>query len=81
MKTTSPQRVKLFPKNVYGVVEKLITPTQSGRVRFQGSSWKARFYGQECPTLVPGDAVKVVGLEGITLLVLPKNEADSGADR
>jgi membrane protein implicated in regulation of membrane protease activity len=81
MKTTSPQRVKLFPKNVYGTVEKRITPTQPGRVRFQGSTWKARFYAAACPMLVPGDAVKVVGLEGITLLVLPKGDASDTLDR
>jgi membrane protein implicated in regulation of membrane protease activity len=76
MNTTSPKRAKLFPKNVYGIVEKPITGAQPGRVRFQGITWKARFYDSTCPELVAGDAVKVVALEGITLLVLPK-EASS----
>lgn len=73
MNTTSPA-VKLFPGNVYGTVEKPITATQTGRVRFQGSSWKARFYHPDYPTVVGGESVKVIGRQGITLLVEPKDD-------
>lgn len=71
MNTTSPV-VKLFPEIVYGVVEKPIASTQTGRVRFQGSSWKARFYYPDHPPAACGDSVKVLGRQGITLLVEPK---------
>lgn len=72
MNTTSPA-VKLFPLIVYGTVEKPITATQTGRVRFQGSSWKARFYRSNYPTVTGGESVRVVGRQGITLLVEPKD--------
>lgn len=74
MNTTSPV-VKLFPLAVYGIVEKTITATQTGRVRFQGSSWKARFYHPDYPAAVSGESVKIVGRQGITLLVEPKDTA------
>jgi len=65
----------LFPGNVYGLVEKPITATQTGRVRFQGSSWKARFYSFNTPPITGGESVRVVGRQGITLLVEPKDQA------
>lgn len=74
MNTTSPV-VKLFPEIVYGIVEKPIASTQTGRVRFQGSTWKARFYSSDSPTAVCGDSVKILGRQGITLLVEPKHGA------
>jgi membrane protein implicated in regulation of membrane protease activity len=75
MKTTSPV-VKLFPEVGYGIVEKTITSTQVGRVRFQGSTWKARLYSPDASPLMYGDSVKILGRQGITLLVMPKGRAE-----
>lgn len=72
MNTTSTA-ITLFPEMVYGIVEKPIASTQTGRVRFQGSTWKARFYRPDSATVVCGDSVKVVARQGITLLVEPKD--------
>lgn len=70
MNTTSPA-VTLFPECVYGIVEKPIASTQTGRVRFQGSTWKARFYSPDSPTVGCGEKVRVIARQGITLLVEP----------
>ncbi len=49
------------------VVEEEIRPQHSGRVRFQSSWWPAKCDGQI--TLKPGEVVRVVGLDNITLIV------------
>ena len=49
------------------IVEEEIRPQQSGRVRFQSSWWPAKCERQI--TLKPGDVVRVVGLDNITLIV------------
>lgn len=49
------------------VVEEEIRPQYSGRVRFQSSWWPAKCDGQI--TLKPGEVVRVVGLDNITLIV------------
>ncbi|WP_293135118.1 NfeD family protein [Microcoleus sp. bin38.metabat.b11b12b14.051] len=49
------------------IVEEEIRPQQSGRVRFQSSWWPAKCDRQI--TLKPGDVVRVVGLDNITLIV------------
>ncbi|PSB45895.1 hypothetical protein C7B67_20915 [filamentous cyanobacterium Phorm 6] len=49
------------------IVEEEIRPQESGRVRFQSSWWPAK-----CEldiTLKPGDVVRVVGIDNITLIV------------
>lgn len=52
------------------IVDELIAgPNQKGRVRFQGTWWPARC-NQEM-VLVPGQRVRVVGINRITLLVEP----------
>jgi membrane protein implicated in regulation of membrane protease activity len=49
------------------VVEEEIRPGKSGRVRFQSTWWPAKCDGQI--TLKPGDVVRVLALENITLIV------------
>ncbi|MEG4804447.1 NfeD family protein [Microcoleus sp. ARI1-B5] len=49
------------------VVEEEIRPGEFGRVRFQSTWWPAKCDRQI--TFKPGDVVRVVGLDNITLIV------------
>jgi membrane protein implicated in regulation of membrane protease activity len=49
------------------IVEEEIRPNQPGRVRFQSSWWPAKCVREI--TLQPGEVVRVVSLENITLIV------------
>jgi membrane protein implicated in regulation of membrane protease activity len=49
------------------IVEEEIRPGESGRVRFQSSWWPARS-NQEI-TFSPGEAVRVISIDNITLIV------------
>ena len=58
---------KAIAKDEKAIVEEEIRPGESGRVRFQSSWWPAK-----CDldiTLKPGDVVRVVGIDNITLIV------------
>ena len=55
----------------YGVVDKAIAPNQPGRIKFQGSYWKAALADPNCPRIEAGKPVQVVDMQGITLLVVP----------
>lgn len=61
----------LAPKEIApeqkAIVEEEIRPGESGRVRFQSSWWPATS-SQEI-TLKPGDAVRVIAIENVTLIV------------
>lgn len=46
----------------------------SGRVRVRGEDWTARRDAAETSPLVPGSTVKVVGRDGLTLLVSVSGE-------
>lgn len=64
--------IEWFEHPLTGQVEIAIAPHQRGRVHCQGTYWPARFYYGDCQLEVkPEDFVKVVGREGITLLVVP----------
>jgi membrane protein implicated in regulation of membrane protease activity len=59
-----------FPQPKLGIVDKPITATICGRVKFDGSYWFAKFVGNEQQLLVnENDSVFVVGRVGGTLLV------------
>ena len=49
------------------IVDEEISPSCRGKVRFQGSFWKAKC--QRSIRLFPGDRVQVIGREHITLIV------------
>jgi len=55
-------------------VDTTIAPNQPGRVWYWGSYWPARLYANNCAqTFTPTEVVSVVGRQGITLLVAPKD--------
>lgn len=64
--------LEIFPETIPGIVEMTIAPHRRGRIKFQSSYWPAEFYQIECSaTVLPGQTVNVVGIEGIVLLVVP----------
>ncbi len=68
---SSVAQVTMFPKPSVGTVEQTITHHQPGRVKFQASYWPARLYQPDYPLAVfPGERVRIVGRQGITLLVV-----------
>lgn len=58
---------KAIAKDEKAIVEEEIRSGESGRVRFQSSWWPA-ISDQEI-TLKPGDAVRVVAIDNVTLIV------------
>lgn len=56
-----------------GVVTRQITQ-DGGEVKVHGETWSARPY-QAGMVIQPGDEVEVFELEGVTLVVYPKNQA------
>jgi membrane protein implicated in regulation of membrane protease activity len=72
MKAPSDKSFKLFPQPGHGQVEQSIAPEHTGRVRFQGSIWKAKFADAHYKPALPGESVKVLGVQGITLVVVPE---------
>ncbi|MEG4010013.1 NfeD family protein [Microcoleus sp. Pol11C1] len=56
-----------FDNSEKAIVDEEIRPNESGRVRFQNSWWPAKCDGEM--TLEPGDVVRVVGIDNITLIV------------
>ncbi len=71
----SPSRPVMFSTPTQGKVEQTITHNHPGRVECFGSFWPAQLY-QKNPaiTLLQGQSVKVVGHQGITLLVVPEQD-------
>lgn len=57
------------------IVEQIIQPGKTGRVRFRGSWWPARC--EQDLSFVPGEIVHVVGRNNITLLVEQTHSLDS----
>ncbi|MEG3895381.1 MULTISPECIES: NfeD family protein [unclassified Microcoleus] len=56
-----------FDNSEKAIVDEEIRPNECGRVRFQNSWWPAK-----CDldlTFEPGEVVRVVGIENITLIV------------
>jgi membrane-bound ClpP family serine protease len=65
----------MFNQPVVSQVDEAIAPNQIGWVKYQGTFWKAQFYRSSCQvTVKPGEWVKVIGRQGIRLLVVPVND-------
>jgi membrane protein implicated in regulation of membrane protease activity len=56
-----------FDNSEKAIVDEEIRPNESGRVRFQNSWWPAKCDLEM--TFEPGDVVRVVGIDNITLIV------------
>ena len=55
-----------------GKVERTIAHDQSGRVYFQATYWPAKFCNSACQLKAfPGESIKIIGRQGLTLLVSP----------
>lgn len=79
----TPGRVALFAKPGVGEVVRAISSSQRGRVKFRASFWPAKFYANssEDEQVLPLEQVTVVGIDGITLLVMPINAAAQTAEK
>lgn len=67
-----PQYPHMFPEPIQGIADRAIAQGRLWRVKFQGSYWFARLYQpNEQVVIRPGEPVKVIAMEGITLLVTP----------
>jgi membrane protein implicated in regulation of membrane protease activity len=71
MYTTFLPTTQWFVEVAQGQVDRTITATQTGRIRFRGSFWKAELVSRKGRAIAPGEVVKVVGRQGIRLLVVP----------
>ncbi|MEG4214441.1 NfeD family protein [Microcoleus sp. Pol14C6] len=56
-----------FDNSEKAIVDEEIRPNESGRVRFQNSWWPAKC--DRDLTFEPGEVVRVVGIDNITLIV------------
>jgi membrane protein implicated in regulation of membrane protease activity len=71
----APKRITLFDRPGIAEVVRAISSTERGRVKFRASFWPARFYhpSEVGDSALPPEQVTVVGVDGITLLVIPIN--------
>lgn len=52
-----------------GVVDRVVHQTRLWRIKFQGTYWNAK---SKClTTLIPGDLVRIVGMQNTNLLIEP----------
>ena len=56
-----------FDNSEKAIVDEEIRPNESGRVRFQNSWWPAKCDLEM--TFEPGEVVRVVGIDNLTLIV------------
>lgn len=73
---TPKQRSKLPGDAMEGETLTAILPGRTGRVLYEGNSWRARC-GNDVQAIAPHERVYVVGNEGNTLIVIPQNLLDS----
>jgi hypothetical protein len=73
--TIAPETIEFFAHVAIDEVTETLTQQQRGRVRFMATYWFARFYDLNFATqALPGTSVKVIGWEGLTLLVVPSDD-------
>ena len=65
-------KLQKIAKSLPGIVDLTISFDCPGRVKWQGTTWPARFFQADCQeTLVPGQRVQIVTMQGLTLYVIP----------
>ena len=72
--TFLPETTEWFSCPQLGKVEQTITPSQQGRIRFMATFWFARLYRPNAHNqieLLPGTTVKILGRQGLTLIIVP----------
>lgn len=63
---------QMFSQPAEGIVDRLITHNQIGRVKYRGTYWSAQLYQPEYRTcILAGEPVTIIAIRGITLLVAP----------
>lgn len=73
--TVAPETIELFAQPGVGEVEETITSHHRGRVSFIATTWFAQFYyPSHAVEAAPGTTVRVIGREGLTLLVVPMDD-------
>ncbi len=61
---------EIFSEPLIGIVDEAIAPQQPERIRSHSSYWPAKLFPSNSPIILsPEKNVKVVGVQGITLLV------------
>lgn len=66
----------IVPLGGIGKVKQAITSSKPGRIYYRATYWPARFSElYEPQTIIPGEQVRVVGRQGLTLLVVPESYA------
>lgn len=67
-----PETTQFFPQALPALVCEAIAQVQTGRVEFQGTYWDAEFYRSDLKVVSqPEQVVSVIGIRGLTLLVMP----------
>ncbi len=67
--------IEWFTTPIEGILEKPIVAPRPGRVKALGSIWNAQVHAaQPRFVLTVGDRVRIVGRQGITLLIVPLDE-------
>jgi membrane protein implicated in regulation of membrane protease activity len=70
--TLSRSGIQLLPQPAKGIVDRLITCEQTGRVKYRGTYWFAQIYQPDHHIVISiGEPVNIIGIQGITLLVVP----------
>jgi membrane protein implicated in regulation of membrane protease activity len=63
---------QLFSEPLDGIADETITPKVPGRAFFEGTYWPAQLYDTNSQVILfPGQPLKVIGMNNITLLVMP----------
>jgi hypothetical protein len=80
VKYSDSANLKVLPEPARAVVEKEIVAGSMWRVKFQGHYWFAQLYqpnnliSDEVVSLQRGEPVKIIAIQGITLLIRPLSE-------
>lgn len=68
----SPKYPRLFSEPLPGITDRAIAYDQPGRVKYRGTYWSAKLYQPDRQIyILPNEPVSIIGMDGITLLVVP----------